>query len=109
MRAGQELEASRTFERESRSKTWYHIDHKLRMFPVFELGRGDVKRRAANFSQLHVAATDAELSERKAHGRTALTAATGLIKHKRAVGGLELFNEPQSRFRGDDLRRRFHI
>ncbi|EIU41396.1 hypothetical protein MA6G0728R_0908 [Mycobacteroides abscessus 6G-0728-R] len=42
---------------------------------------------AANFAEQYIRCTDAELSPRITHRRAAVTAATGLVEHHRAMFG----------------------
>ena len=63
------------------------------MLPAFELVTAHVEFTAIDDAQQDVALTDLELPGGVAHGRAAITAAAGLVKHHRAVDTRELADQ----------------
>ena len=79
-----------------------NIDDELGMLPIFELRGANVERNIADRAEPHVATTGPKLTRRIAHGGRPVTTAAGLMKHEWAVPALQLLNERESCWRGDD-------
>ena len=66
-----------------------------------------VERAAFQVAQQHVGAAHHEFAQRVAHGRAAIAAAAGLVKHQRAVLGPQRGDQVAGRVGGDHARRGF--
>src|ERR1019366_5229106 len=79
----------RGLDRKARSPARDHIDDKLRLRPIFELGRTNIKKTAGDLAEEDVAWPGAKLGLWETHGRAAVAASARLMKQKRSIFFLE--------------------
>jgi hypothetical protein len=102
----EEADAFGGFEREAGAASWDDVEGEVRVLPVLVLGCAHVERCAADLTEVHVGATDAELTEREAHGTAAIAAATRLVEEHGPVDLYQSVDQLERLLGGVDTRRR---
>ena len=99
LRADEEALLAAVVEREHAAAAGYDVDHDIGVLPGFVLGAADVEGRAADLAHLHVIVADQEVALGVTHGRGAVAASAGLMKHHRSVVGDDFIDQVERRGR----------
>jgi hypothetical protein len=80
-----------------------YVNDELRMFPGLVLRLADIEGAATNVTQVHITRTHGDFAGQKAIGGAVVATVAALVEHQlRAVFGLELRHQFQSRWRSND-------